>query len=437
MDHARADILAARHRLQDAGWIPRDAEAFRHLPPPPAAVWLGEAPEAASTGCDARPLSGAGWTLHPLGQTPQGRVDARWLDATDPAQRKELFAGLPLPFHAEGVAETGDTTQQDAAPFAWVHHALCRHGLRLRVGGEHESGHRVAETVWIQLRHQPRSAVEAPTLVIDVQDGVHCVLVETHHRHHREGVACEQPVVQNLHTHIRLGASATLQHLRSVQPGAADRVAHHLHLQLGPDARYEQGLIATGSRYHLQRQVVELAGNRAEARSVGLLLAAGADLEQQVRMLHTGERTRSHVEALALASGKARAVVNAYTRIAPGAADAEVRQRLTGVPTGGQPRLVLRPHLEIHHDQVQAAHGATWGALPEDALFYARQRGLDERSARGLIIEGMASALLARAFGNPQFIESLDLAGLLHQAVAQHLSDDPTAPTTQQEAAHW
>lgn len=429
MDHARADMLAARHRLQDAGWIPRHAEAFRHLPPPPAAVWLGEAPDAASAGCDAPPLSGAGWTLHPLGQTPQGRVDARWLDAADPAQRQELFAGLPLPSHPDGVAP-GDAAQHDAAPFAWVHRALCRHGLRLRIGGEQAAGRGAAETVWIQLRHQPRSAVEAPMLVIDVQAGVHCVLVETHHR---EPVACGQPVVQNLHAHIRLGAGATLQHLRSVQPGAADRVAHHLQLRLGPDARYEQGLIATGSRYHLQRQVVELAGERAVARSAGLLLAAGADVDQQVRMLHTGERTRSHVEALALASGAARAVVNAHTRIAPGAADAEVRQRLTGVPTGGQPRLVLRPHLEIHHDQVQAAHGATWGALPEDALFYARQRGLDERSARGLIIEGMASASLARAFEDPRSIESLDLAGLLRQAVAQHLSDDQP---NRQEAAH-
>ncbi|PKO30820.1 MAG: SufBD protein [Betaproteobacteria bacterium HGW-Betaproteobacteria-9] len=433
MDTARADILAARHRLEDAGWVPRNADAFRHLPPPPAAVWLGEAPEAAPAGCDAHPLSGAGWTLHPLGQTPQGRVDARWLDAADPAQRKELFAGLPLPIHPDEAATPGDTAQHDAAPFAWVHRALCRRGLRLRIGGEHAADRGAAETVWIQLRHQPRSAVEAPMLVIDVQDGVHCVLVETHHR---EPVTCEQPVVQNLHAHIRLGAGATLQHLRSVQPGAADRVAHHLQVQLGPDARYEHGLIATGSRYHLQRQVVDLAGDRAEARSAGLLLAAGADLEQQVRMLHTGERTHSDVEALALASGAARAVVNAHTRIAPGAADAEVRQRLTGVPTGGQPRLVLRPHLEIHHDQVQAAHGATWGALPEDALFYARQRGLDERSARGLIIEGMASALFARAFDDPQFFESLDLAGLLRQAVAQHLTDDTTAPTIQREAEH-
>ena len=433
MDTARADILAARHRLEDAGWIPRSADAFRHLPPPPAAVWLGETSEAVTARCDARPLSGAGWALHPIGNTPQGRVDARWLDAADPAQRQELFAGLRPTTGTDNAGRPGDTARQDAAPFTWVHRALCRHGLRLHIGGEQAHHRGAAETVWIQLQHQPRSAVEAPMLVIDVQDGVHCVLVETHHR---EPHACEQPVVQNLHAHICLGAGATLQHLRSVRPGPDDQVAHHLQLQLGQGARYEQGLLATGSRYHLQRQEVELEGDRAQARSGGLLLAASANVEQQVRMLHTGERTHSTIETLALASGAARAVVNAHTRIAPHAADAEVRQRLTGVPTRGQPRLVLRPHLEIHHDQVQAAHGATWGALPEDALFYARQRGLDERSARGLIIEGMASALLSRAFGDPQLIDSLDLTALLRQAVAEHLGGGPAAPIAQEEAEH-
>ena len=433
MDTARADILAARHRLEDAGWVPRNADAFRHLPPPPAAVWLGEAPEAAPASCTAHALNGVGWTLHPIGSTPQGRVEARWLDAADPAQRQELFAGLRLPTGAPSTARPGDAAQQDAAPFAWAHRALCRHGLRLRIGGERADHRGAAGTVWIELRHQPRSAVEAPMLVIDVLEGVHCVLVETHHR---EPHGCAQPVVQNLHAHIRLGAGATLQHLRSVRPGPDDQVAHHLQLQLGQGACCTQGLIATGSRYHLQRQEVELTGDRAQAHSAGLLLAAANNVEQQVRMLHTAARTHSTIETLALASGAARAVVNAHTRIAPHAADAEVRQRLTGVPTGGQPRLVLRPHLEIHHDQVQAAHGATWGALPEDALFYARQRGLDERSARALIIEGMASALLSRALADPALTESLGLADLLRAVVAQHLGGDLAAPTNQPEATH-
>ncbi|AOW14419.1 SufBD protein [Hydrogenophaga crassostreae] len=433
MDHARADMLAARDRLAHFGWIPRHAEAFRHQPPPPAAAWLGEETENAKAGCDAHPLTGAGWTLHPLGETPQGRIDAHWLDASDPTQRKELFADLPLPMYPGGAVALSDIDARDAAPFAWAHRALCRRGLRLNIGGAEPAGRATPETVWVQLRHQPRSAVEAPMLVIEVQAGVHCVLVETHDR---EAVACGQAVVQNLRAHIRLGAGATLQHLRCVMPGSDDRIAHHLHVQLADGARYEQGLIANGGQYHLQRQVVELKGERAVASTAGLLLAAGSSLEQQVRLQHTGERTRSSVEALALASGAARAVVNAHTRIAPGAADADVRQRLSGVPTGGQPRLILRPHLEIHHDQVQAAHGATWGALPEDALFYARQRGLDERSARGLIIEGMAHALFMRAFDDVRLIETLDLAGLLRQAVARHLADGSTMPSTTRETQH-
>lgn len=416
MDHARADVLAARDRLARYGWIPRGAEAFRHLPPPPAAAWLNEENEATTDGED-HSLAGAGWTLHPLGESPQGRVEALWLDAADPAQRKDLFADLPMPVCPDGVADLNDVSERDAAPFAWAHRALCRRGLRLRVGS---AARGVQEAVWVQLKHQPRSAVEAPMLVIEVEPGVRCVLVESHEREAGEG---EQAITQNLRIHIRLGAGATLQHLRCVTPAAADRVAHHLHVQLAEGAHYEQGLIATGGSYHLQRQVIELNGDRTVAQTAGLLLAAGTNLEQQVRMMHTGEHTRSGVEALALASGKARAVVNAHTRIAPGAADADVRQRLSGVPTGGQPKLILRPHLEIHHDQVQAAHGATWGALPEDALFYARQRGLDERSARGLIIEGMATALLSRAFSDPNLMESLDLPTLLAQSVARHLGE--------------
>ena len=419
MDSARADILAARHQLQTRGWIPRKAEGFRHLPPPDAAVWLGDETAQSAPGCEAHPLAGAGWTLHPIGHSPQGRVDARWLDASDALQRAELWAGLSAPLGA-GIADNADDRAEgDAAPFSWAHRALCRHGLRLRIGGTPGAERGPREPVWLQLRHQPRRAVEAPMLVIEVLAGVHCVLVETHDR---QSVACQQPVVQNLQAHIVLGDGATLQHLRIATPGAADRIAHHLHATLGRDAHYAQAMVASGSRYHLQRNVIALQAEGAVARSAGLLLAADAALEHQVRLSHGAARTTSAIEDLALASGSARAVVNAHTRIAPGAAQADVRQRLTGIPTGGQPKLVLRPHLEIHHDQVQATHSATWGALSEEALFYARQRGLDERTARGLIVQGMAGALLQRCFDDDALLDTLDIDTLLRAAVARHLA---------------
>lgn len=422
MDSARADALFARERIAKLGWIPRKAEDFRHLPPPAADVWLGDANDDAGAAreqdCDAPPLAGAGWTLHPLGHMPPGRVDARWLDAADPEQRAELFAGLPQP--GEG-ADAGD-----AAPFGWAHRALCRQGLRVRIGGE-AGASRHPETVWLQLRRQPRSAVEAPLLVIEVAPGVQCVLVESHERiapsdTHKGGAGCDRALVQNLQLHLRLGQGATLQHLRVIAPGAEDRIAHHIDARVGVGARYEQAMIASGSSYHLQRTVVDLQGEKAEARTAAVLFAAGSVLEQQVRTAHVGELTQSSVEALVLADAGARVVVNAHSLIAPGADEASLRQKLTGIPTGGQPKIVLRPHLEIHHDKVQAAHGATWGALPEDALFYACQRGIDERDARAMIVHGMAHAVLARGLDDPELIESLGVEALLERAVADHLA---------------
>ncbi|ODU58395.1 MAG: SufBD protein [Comamonadaceae bacterium SCN 68-20] len=418
MDRARADVLAAHHMLATQGWIPRNAESFRHLPPPGTEVWLGDESGQALADCEAHPLAGAGWTLHPIGHSPQGRVDARWLDAGDALQRAELFSDLPMQSAAE------DADDRDAAPFAWAHRAMCRHGLRLRIGGTLGADRDPPDIVWLQLRHQPRSAVEAPLLVIEVLAGVHCVLVETHDR---QPLACQQPIVQNLQAHVRLGDGATLQHLRIATPGTADRIAHHVRAGLGRGARYEQALLASGAAYHLQRNVIELHAERAAARSAGLLLAADSVLEHQVRISHGAAHTTSAIEDLALASGSARAAANARTRIAPGAAQVEVGQRLVGIPTGGQPRLVLRPHLEIHHDQVQATHGATWGAIPEDALFYARQRGLDERIARGLIVEGMAGALMLRCFRDERLLGALGIEGLLRDAVARHLALDKVA----------
>ena len=407
MDRARADALFARNRIVAEGWIAPKAESFRHLPPPAADVWLGDAPDV-SDGCAAPPLAGAGWTLHPVGDTLQGRVDARWLDARDHDQRRELFDGLAT------------LDSDDAAPFAWAHRALVRRGLRLRIGGAPggSAGRAERQTVWLQLRRQPRAQVEAPLLVIELLPGVRCVLIESHVR---ESTLCGHAVVQNLQVHVHLGADAALHHLRIATPGSGDRVAHHVHAQLARDAQYHQALIGTGSDYHLQRSVFELAGARAHAHCAGVLFANGSALDQQVRMRHVAPGSHGTVETLALAGNGSRVIVDAHSRIAPGADDAVVHQRLSGIPTAGRPKVVLRPHLEIHHDKVQAAHGATWGKLPEDALFYAAQRGLDEHSARALIVEGMARAALAASLDTAGLMETLGVDALLASTVARHL----------------
>jgi Fe-S cluster assembly protein SufD len=52
-----------------------------------------------------------------------------------------------------------------------------------------------------------------------------------------------------------------------------------------------------------------------------------------------------------------------------------------------------KPTLEISADDVKCSHGSTVGRLDEDALFYLRARGVDERAARRMLTVAFASEI--------------------------------------------
>lgn len=374
------DADDALTRLRTRGWIPRGAEDFRHLPPPPAAVWLGE-------GGRTDEMPSQDWTV----QAPPG-VAWQHLDAAE-AQRR-----LPTEAPAD-----------DAAPFAWVHRALCRGGLALRIEA-------VAPMSPIVVAHHTNDTVAAPLLFVELSEGAQAVLVEHHPAAARDRVC-------NLQVHLKLGTGARLVHLRVATPGADERIAHHLQAHLRHGARYHQRLLASGCAYHLQRCVLDLDAADAQAELAAVVLAGGGQrIEQQVRMAHAAPRTTGATASLALARDDALAVLNARSLVAPGSDDAVLSQRLSAIPTAGQPRTVLRPHLDIRHDRVEARHGATWGALPADAIFLARQRGLDEAAAMALVLQGMAQARLARGLPDEAVLAAAGLPARLDEQVRLHLA---------------
>lgn len=53
-----------------------------------------------------------------------------------------------------------------------------------------------------------------------------------------------------------------------------------------------------------------------------------------------------------------------------------------------------KPQLEIYADDVKCSHGATIGQLDEDAMFYMRSRGIDEKNARLLLMYAFAHEII-------------------------------------------
>ena len=56
--------------------------------------------------------------------------------------------------------------------------------------------------------------------------------------------------------------------------------------------------------------------------------------------------------------------------------------------------LHTKPQLEIWADDVKCSHGCTSGQLDEDAIFYLRARGIDQTSAKAMLLQAFAAETL-------------------------------------------
>ena len=60
-----------------------------------------------------------------------------------------------------------------------------------------------------------------------------------------------------------------------------------------------------------------------------------------------------------------------------------------------------KPELEIYADDVSCAHGNTVGALDDEAIFYARQRGMPPEAARALLTTAFVAEAVERIEHEP------------------------------------
>lgn len=145
------------------------------------------------------------------------------------------------------------------------------------------------------------------------------------------------------------------------------------------------------------RYEVDLAGADAESR-VNALFALGGE-EQSVLTIRTNHLVadcRSASEVRGLAGGKAVGRFDGMVYVAPDAQRTDAFQQNRNMLLSDTARIDTKPQLEIYADDVKCSHGATIGQMDQEAIYYLRQRGLDEQQARRLQLTGFADDLVMR-----------------------------------------
>jgi Fe-S cluster assembly protein SufD len=226
--------------------------------------------------------------------------------------------------------------------------------------------------------------------LIEIGAGASLKLVEHH------AASGEHGHFANLASDLVLGEGAQLD-LVAVQDAAQGAtLLRRSGLRLHEDARATLHALELGGALARHELRVALDGDRSRVETRGAFALRGrqhADTELLVE--HRGRDTVSDSLWRGVADGRARGVFHGAITVHPGADGSDAQLSNKNLLLSPDAEIDTRPALEIHADEVKAAHGATVGQLDERALFYLRSRGLPAEQARMLLVRAFCAVALS------------------------------------------
>src|SRR5437667_9322771 len=181
-----------------------------------------------------------------------------------------------------------------------------------------------------------------------------------------------------------------------------------------------------------------LAGEGAECLINGLFLGSERQhLDNYMLVEHASPHCASRQFYNGILDGQAHGVFHGRIVVHKDAQKTDAKQTNRNLLLSDDAQIDTKPQLEIYADDVKCTHGATIGQIDENALFYLRSRGIDELSARKLLLFAFASECLDRMKPSParEQVEKLIHSYLLQ--VANSANTFATGTSSEDSGRTW
>jgi Fe-S cluster assembly protein SufD len=146
---------------------------------------------------------------------------------------------------------------------------------------------------------------------------------------------------------------------------------------------------------------IHLQGAHSAAHLHVLSLPAAGGFDLPVTVHHEAPHAISRLRLRAIGLAGTRSSINGRIKVYEGAIKTDSEQHMASLLLSPKAEINAKPDLEIYNDDVKCAHGASFGQLDDDALFYLRARGLDDASARALLTQAFAEQVLQEIADEP------------------------------------
>ena len=196
---------------------------------------------------------------------------------------------------------------------------------------------------------------------------------------------------------IKVGDGASLKFVELQSWGRHVWNFSHERLSVGPHASVDWIFGAVGSHLTKNFSELDLVGEGATGRMSGFFFSDGTQhLDHDTQQNHLARHTTSDLLFKGALKGHSRSVWQGMIYVAPGAQKTDGYQANRNLILSPDARADSIPGLEILADDVRCTHGATVGKLEQEPLFYIKSRGIPEREAERLIVEGFFDPIMQR-----------------------------------------
>jgi Fe-S cluster assembly protein SufD len=363
-------------------------------------AWLDERRRRGASLAQELPLpdkKARGWEFTDLSGLDLDSYDPAGADAELNAPQVDGLTVLPL---AEAVESHGELVERALGslvaiedPFVARNEAAWSDGVLVHVA----AGVRLEQPVGISVPlDRDGAAVNWRTLVV-LEEGAEAEVWE-----HWSSPDDETGALLNSVVELSVGQAATLRYVATQDVSERAWILATERASVERDGRLDWTALGFGSANGKVRMETKLAGPGAEARVTGGYAGGpGQHLDFDTTQEHAAPNTVSDLAFRGVLADRSTAVWRGMIRVDPGAQQTDAFQESRNLLLSPGAHADAIPGLEIEADDVRCTHAAAIAQIDRDQLFYLASRGLDDATAKSLVIEGFLESLVERLAEGP------------------------------------
>lgn len=150
-----------------------------------------------------------------------------------------------------------------------------------------------------------------------------------------------------------------------------------------------------GSKVSMVYPTSVLVGEGAKAEHLSLSLAGrGQELDTGGKVIHLAKNTSSNIVSKSICRGGGKVTFRGGVKIIKGAGGVKTSTACHSLILDNKSQVKTYPMMEINENNVTALHEARTGKIAEEELFYLQSRGLSEKEAMALIVNGFIDPIV-------------------------------------------